>query len=151
MVRLGIGLYGHTADPEMKSRLLPVLSWKTCISQVKEVSAGETVGYGGAFRLDKNTPIAILPVGYADGLARSLGNGKGHVVIKGKECPTIGNICMDMCMVDISSVACEVGDEVQLIGDHITLEHMAGMMGTIPYEVLTSIPPRIKRHYIFTG
>jgi alanine racemase len=151
MVRLGIGLYGHTGDKEMLDKLLPVISWRTVISQIKMVKAGETVGYGGILKLEQERRIAVIPVGYADGLSRTLSNGKGHVYIEGVKCPFIGNICMDMSMVDITSVNCHEGSVVELIGEHIDLTEMARAMGTIPYEVLTSIPPRIKRHYIFNG
>jgi alanine racemase len=151
MVRLGIGLYGHTADRQMAERLLPVLAWHTRISQIKQVKAGETVGYGGRMRLEVAKSIAVIPVGYADGLSRALGNGVGEVYIMGTRCPFIGNICMDMSMVDVTGINCREGSGVELIGEHISLEHMARAMGTIPYEVLTSIPPRIKRHYIFNG
>lgn len=151
MVRIGIGLYGHSGDEKMSTRLLPVIEWRTIISQIKEVKAGETVGYGGKLKLDQDRTIAIIPVGYADGLSRTLSNGKGHVYIAGQRCPFIGNICMDMSMVDISGVTCDEGSGVELIGEHISLNDMAAAMETIPYEVLTSIPPRIKRHYIFKG
>ncbi|NND95331.1 MAG: bifunctional UDP-N-acetylmuramoyl-tripeptide:D-alanyl-D-alanine ligase/alanine racemase [Flavobacteriales bacterium] len=151
LVRLGIGLYGYSGDIEFRKNLLPVLSWNTVISQVKKVKAGETVGYGGAFVLKEDKMIAVIPVGYADGLSRKLGNGVGSVYIDGSKCSFIGNICMDMSMVDVTDISSLPGDKVELIGDNISLEEMAASMGTIPYEVLTSIPPRIKRHYIFNG
>lgn len=151
MVRLGIGLYGFTGDPTFSSKLLPVIGWRTMISQIKDVKAGETVGYGGSFTLANDSRIAVIPVGYADGISRLLGNGKGEVAIKGARCPFLGNICMDMSMVDISQVTCEEGDEVELIGENISIEELAASRETIPYEILTSIPPRVKRHYVFKG
>lgn len=151
MVRLGIGLYGFSGDAQFKEKLLPVIGWETIISQIKEVKKGETVGYGGHFTLDKDMRIAILPVGYADGISRLLGNGKAAVLIQGVKCPFVGNICMDMSMVDISEVNCREGEKVELIGPHIGIEELAEARDTIPYEVLTSIPPRVKRHYIFKG
>ncbi|NNC83781.1 MAG: bifunctional UDP-N-acetylmuramoyl-tripeptide:D-alanyl-D-alanine ligase/alanine racemase [Flavobacteriales bacterium] len=151
MVRLGIGLYGHTADESLAADLLPVLSWHTHINQVKRVVQGETIGYGGELHLQADTRIAIIPVGYADGLSRTLGNGVGAVYIHGKACPFIGNICMDMSMVDIGESDVNPGDEVEILGPNMPLEEIAERMGTIPYEVLTSIPPRIKRRFTFTG
>ncbi len=151
MVRLGVGLYGLTGDAEFAHRLQSVISWTTVISQIKEVSAGETVGYGGIFRLDEDKKIAVIPVGYADGISRILGNGKGHVVIKEKSCPFVGNICMDMSMVDITGIECRSGDPVEIIGPHISIEDLASARGTISYEILTSIPQRVKRSYVFRG
>ncbi len=151
MVRLGVGLYGLTGDKSFEHRLLPVIGWTTVISQIKDVQAGETVGYGGVFRLEKAARIAILPVGYADGISRRLGNGNGHVYIHGRRCPIVGNVCMDMSMVDISDLDCRSGDTVELIGAQISIEELASAQGTIGYEVLTSIPPRVKRSYIFEG
>lgn len=151
MVRLGVGLYGLTGDKDFEHRLLPVIGWTTVISQIKEVEAGETVGYGGVFRLEKAARIAILPVGYADGISRRLGNGSAYVYIQDKRCPFVGNICMDMSMVDLSDLDCSPGDTVELIGSHIGIEELATAQGTIGYEVLTSIPPRVKRSYVFEG
>jgi len=151
MVRLGIGLYGYSGDKALCSRLRPVISWHTAVSQVKIVAQGETVSYGGKFLLERDTRIAILPVGYADGLSRTLGHGRGRVYIEGKACPFVGSICMDMSMVDIGDLPCSRGTRVSIIGAEQSIEVLAADMNTIPYEVLTSIPPRVKRSYVFAG
>jgi Alr-MurF fusion protein len=119
----------------------------TGVSQVKKVPAGEPVGYGCKDPADHNRTIAIVPVGYADGMRRILGNGKGRVFISGNRAPLIGNICMDMCMADITGLKVKTGDEVEIFGENITIEEMAGWCDTIPYEILTSIPQRVKRIY----
>lgn len=150
MVRLGIGLYGYTGDRSVNPELRPVLSWWTRISQVKSVKAGDTVGYGGAFTLDHDARIAILPVGYADGLDRRMGRGNGQVFIQGQAYPFIGNICMDMSMVDIGQASLEAGEQVEIIGPHQTIERMAEDMGTIPYEVMAHIPARVRRRFVNT-
>ena len=147
MVRLGIGMYGISANPRLSKQLLPVLQWKSEISQVKFIKKGESVGYSRTFTADKKMQIAIVPVGYADGFRRSLSNGKGGVFIGGKFCPTIGRVCMDMIMVDVSEMAVKEGDEVEIIGANQTLEHFAKKMDTIPYEVMTSISRRVHRSY----
>jgi alanine racemase len=151
MVRLGVGLYGLSGDPLFAKQLLPVIAWSTVISQIKEVARGETVGYGGIFKVQRDMRIAVLPVGYADGISRQLGNGKGRVNIHGVDCPFVGNICMDMSMVNITGLDCKAGDSVELIGPHLSIEDLAKARETIGYEVLTSIPPRVKRSYIFEG
>jgi alanine racemase len=145
MVRLGIGLYGISATDQANMRNISTL--KTVILQVKEIPANETVGYSRRFKAVKNTRIGILPIGYADGLHRILGNGVGKLLVNGKFVPIIGNICMDMCMVDLTGIdACE-GDEVIVFGDKYPVTELAQQMNTIPYEVLTSISPRVKRIY----
>jgi len=151
MVRLGVGIYGLSGDSLFAKQLLPVISWSTVISQIKEVASGDTVGYGGVFRVQDDMRIAVLPVGYADGISRQLGNGKGRVNIHGVNCPFVGNICMDMSMVNITGVVCKAGDAVELIGPHLSIDDLAKARDTIGYEVLTSIPPRVKRSYIFKG
>jgi alanine racemase len=150
MVRLGIGLYGYTGDRAVNPELRPVLSWWTRISQIKTVKAGDTVGYGGTFTLDHDARIAILPVGYADGLDRRLGRGNGQVFIGGQAYPFIGNICMDMSMVDIGEAGFGAGEVVEIIGPHQTIEHLADDMGTIPYEVMAHIPARVRRRFVNT-
>jgi alanine racemase len=143
MVRPGIGLYGIRTSPGPDLR--PAGRYITRISQVKRIQAGEPVGYGCADVSDVVRTIAILPVGYADGLDRKLGNRNGSLFIKGKKVPLIGNICMDMCMTDISGIDAEEGDEAEIFGLNITVEEMAAKCGTIPYEILTSIPARVRR------
>ncbi|MDR0798508.1 MAG: bifunctional UDP-N-acetylmuramoyl-tripeptide:D-alanyl-D-alanine ligase/alanine racemase [Dysgonamonadaceae bacterium] len=145
MVRLGIGLYGISAVNDKVLRPIAVL--KTRLLQIRTMKAGETVGYGRKGVLIRDSVIACLPVGYADGIDRRLGNGNSNILINGNLCPTIGNICMDVCMVDITGVAANEGDEAILFGDQITIRDLAEQLGTIPYEILTSISPRVKRVY----
>ena len=143
MVRTGIGIYGvgHFDGLSLKT----AERFKTRISQIKRVIAGEPVGYGCSDVSDKDRVIAILPVGYADGLNRKLGNRVGNLFIKGKSVPIIGNICMDMCMTDISGINAEEGDEAEIFGENLKIDEVAIKCETIPYEILTSIPGRVKR------
>jgi alanine racemase len=143
MVRPGIGIYG--AGEFSGLNLKPSARFRTKISQVKVIPAGEPVGYGCADISDKKRVIAILPVGYADGLNRKLGNGNGNLSIKNKRVHIIGNICMDMCMADITDIQAGVGDEAEIFGENIRIDELAAKCGTIPYEILTSIPGRVKR------
>lgn len=145
MVRLGIGLFGVHQDPALESKLKPVLSWKSHISQLKHLQKGECIGYGCSDRLNEDTQIAIIPVGYADGFKRNLSNGKGGVYIDGEFCPTIGRVCMDMIMVVAPKA--NLQSEVEIIGPNQTLSNFANMAQTIPYEILTSISPRVERTY----
>lgn len=145
MVRLGIGLYGVSVLKHNK--LMHVGTLKSVISQIKKVPAFETVGYSRKGQVKHDSLIATVPVGYADGLNRRLGNGVGRVIINGKSAPIIGNICMDMCMIDITGIKAEEGDEVIIFGEQNTIADIAKQMGTIPYEVLTSISRRVKRIY----
>lgn len=147
MVRLGIGIFGYASRAE-KDELLPCLTWKTTISQIKTIEPGETVGYGRTFKANEKINIATLRIGYADGFRRSLSNGVGEVFINGKRCPVVGNVCMDMTMVDVSDVDCNPGDEVEIIGENITMEEFSKKMDTIPYEVMTSISKRVARLYL---
>jgi alanine racemase len=148
MVRIGIGMYGVSSNPELAKKLHPVVSWKSTVSQVKQIQKGESVGYSRSFVADKNMEIAIIPVGYADGFRRSLSNGVGSVIINGQKCPVVGRVCMDMIMVDITKKFIKTGDRVELIGDKITLAQFAEKLQTISYEVLTSISRRVHRTYI---
>ncbi len=143
MVRPGIGLYG--AGIYKGIDLKPASRFKTRISQVKKIPAGDPVGYGCSDVSDEDRIIAILPVGYADGLNRRLGNRTGSVYINGKKVPLAGNICMDMCMADITGLNAGEGDEAEIFGHHISIIELADQCGTIPYEILTSIPGRVKR------
>ncbi|MGA3014108.1 MAG: bifunctional UDP-N-acetylmuramoyl-tripeptide:D-alanyl-D-alanine ligase/alanine racemase [Bacteroidales bacterium] len=156
MVRLGIGLYGVGFNDEEQNNLRNVSTLKTIISQIKTVKAGETIGYNRKGVVVTDRVIAIIPVGYADGFNRRLGNGKGKVMIKGIPARTIGNISMDSCMVDITDHVNlqhdnppQEGDEVIIFGDSYSVKHMAEDMGTIPYEILTGISRRVKRVYFF--
>lgn len=145
MVRLGIGIYGISAVPSVK--LKPVASLKVKVLQVKRLDdENQTVGYGRRGRVSpQGTTIATIPCGYADGLDRRLGCGRASFSINGFKAPTIGNICMDMCMLDVSGIPVEAGDTVTIFGDDPTVEQLAAILGTIPYEVLTSVPKRIER------
>lgn len=145
-VRLGIGLYGISTTNNKAIR--HVASLKTSIMQIKEVNTCETVGYGLKGKVNKNSKIAIIPIGYADGFRRSLGNGNGKVWIKGCTAPTIGNICMDICMIDVTEIDdVSAGEEVVIFGEPLPLPEIASDMNTIPYEVITGISERIKRVY----
>lgn len=148
LVRLGIGMYGMTSNPALKLKLQPVLKWLSAVSQIKELSKGESVGYNRAFIAEKPTKIAIIPVGYADGFRRNLSNGKGGVYIHETYCPTIGKVCMDMIMVDVTKIHAKEGDKVVIIGGKQTIEKFAAQMDTIPYEVMTSISKRVHRVYL---
>jgi len=143
MVRPGIGIYGIAGIKG--TRLRQAGRFTTRILQVKKVPAGEPVGYGCTDVSDKERFIAILPVGYADGLSRNLSNGRGRFFIKNGYAPVVGNICMDTCMADVTGLDAKEGDEAEIFGDHISIEDIAHITGTIPYEILTSIPHRVKR------
>ena len=145
MVRLGIGIYGISALPDVK--LSPVASLKCKILQIKHLSLEDgTIGYGRHGHVAPGgTTIATIPVGYADGIDRHLGCGKASFMLNGHRVPTIGNICMGMCMLDITGVPAEVGDTVTIFGEDPTASELAGILGTIPYEIMTSVPRRIER------
>jgi len=128
-----------------KLELKSVMQWKTKIAQVKTLPAGRTIGYGLTYMTYVPTKIAVIPVGYADGLNRKLGNGNGNLLIRNKRVPIIGNVCMDMCMVDLTGTDAEAGDEAEIFGENIHIDELAEKCGTIPYEILTSIPSRVKR------
>lgn len=145
MVRLGIGLYGVSSINQ--TSLQNVSTLKTQIIQVKHLKSGETVGYNRKGSITKYSTIATIPIGYADGLDRKLGNGKGQFLLKGKLVPTIGNVSMDTCMLDVTGVNASEGDEVIIFGKEPTIIDIARSLGTIPYEVLTSISRRVKRIY----
>lgn len=148
MVRLGVGLYGVTAKEGDQHFLQSVGTFKTIISQIKHINAGESVGYNRNFFAPKNMTIATIPVGYADGLRRSLSNGKGRVWINGHFAPIVGNVCMDMTMVDITDIPCVEGDSVEVFGKNIPLHQLAAACDTIPYEILTSVSQRVRRVYL---
>ena len=145
MVRLGIGIYGVSALPDVK--LSPVASFKCKILQIKTLNPGDgTIGYGRHGKISpEGTVIATIPVGYADGLDRHLSRGAGSFSLNGHRVPTIGNICMDMTMLDITGVDAQVGDTVTIFGADPTISELASILGTIPYEILTSVPRRIER------
>ena len=145
MVRLGIGIYGVSAIPG--NELAPVASFKCKVLQVKTVAPSDgTIGYGRHGKIaPEGTTIATIPVGYADGVDRHLSCGKGRFSINGHRVPTIGNICMDMSMLDVTGLDVKVGDTVTIFGEDPTITELATVLGTIPYEILTSVPRRIER------
>lgn len=148
MVRLGIGMYGYSANENIKSQLTPAITWKSVITQIKSIAIGESVGYSRTFIATRPTKIAVVPIGYADGFRKSLGNGIGGMYVQGDYCKVLGNVCMDMTMIDVTDVVTFEGDTVEIIGENQTLDELAKMMGTIPYEVLTSVSQRVHRIYI---
>ena len=146
MVRSGIGLYGFGNDQRFRNSLKPTISLKTVVSQIHEINKGEYIGYNKGYKAAEKTKIATLPIGHADGIKRSCGHGKIKVLINDTFVPTIGNICMDMLMIDISKINCKEGDEVIIFDDkNLTAEGLGYLTNTISYEVLTSISSRIKR------
>lgn len=148
MVRLGIGLYGANTLPEDIERPLAVVSTlRTVIIAIREWEAGETIGYGRRGVLTRKSRIATIPIGYADGMNRHFGRGNICVKVNGKDAPTVGNICMDACMIDVTGIDCEVGDAVEIFGEQASVQRLADVLDTIPYEILTSVSPRVKRVY----
>ncbi|MFN7674515.1 bifunctional UDP-N-acetylmuramoyl-tripeptide:D-alanyl-D-alanine ligase/alanine racemase [Flavobacterium sp.] len=145
MVRLGIGLYGISNDYEEQKELENVGTLKSIISQIRTIEKGESVGYGRRFIAEKETIIATIPIGYADGIRRSWGHGVGYVVINNIQAKIIGSICMDMLMVDVTNIDCKEGQTVIVFGENPTVNFMAKQLNTIPYEILTSISQRVKR------
>ncbi|HWY12439.1 MAG TPA: bifunctional UDP-N-acetylmuramoyl-tripeptide:D-alanyl-D-alanine ligase/alanine racemase [Bacteroidia bacterium] len=148
MVRLGIGMYGVGVNANEQNKLQNVSALKTRIAQLKSIKAGETVGYNRNGKVINDMRIAVIPIGYADGFKRDLGNGKFSVYVNKIACKTIGNICMDMCMIDVTNVNCNEGDEVVIFESFGQIHNLSVAMNTIPYEVLTSISGRVKRIYI---
>jgi alanine racemase len=154
MVRLGIGLYGFAPTHHEQHHLQNVATLKTTISQVKNVSAGESIGYSLKGRLKRDSQIATVAIGYADGLSRRMGNGNGKMLVgagrdgaAGKQVPIVGNVCMDMCMLDVTNVPVKEGEEVIVFGPGMPLTEMSQSLGTIPYEVLVNVSQRVKRVY----
>jgi Alr-MurF fusion protein len=147
MVRLGIGLYGIGIGNNPDSRLENVATLRTIISQIRILEAQETVGYSRAGVLNRPSRIGTIPLGYADGLSRSLSQGIGHVWVKGKRVPIVGNVCMDMTMIDLTDTDAHEGDEVIVFGRELPVQEMAIEANTIPYEILSRISRRVKRVY----
>ncbi|HXH19917.1 MAG TPA: bifunctional UDP-N-acetylmuramoyl-tripeptide:D-alanyl-D-alanine ligase/alanine racemase [Chitinophagales bacterium] len=148
MVRLGIGLYGVDTTGKIQEKLLQVSTLKSSVSQVKTVKAGESVGYSRSFVAKEQMRIATIGIGYADGIDRRLGNGRGSMSVRGQLAPTVGNICMDLCMIDVTHIpGVEEGDEVIIFGKELPIQNVASQAGTIPYEILTGISERVKRVY----
>ncbi len=149
MVRLGIGLYGVDSSYRDLSPLETVATLRTSISQIKEIKPGETVGYGRRGVMPKGGTVATVKIGYADGYNRKLGNGAGKMLVNGKAVSTIGDICMDMCMLDITGINASEGDELIVFNNQITVQDLAETLETIPYEILTGISERVKRVYYY--
>ena len=145
MVRLGIGLYG--VDPFTNEMLHNISTLRSTILQIHDVPKEETVGYGRKGILERDSRIAAVPIGYADGLNRHLGNGRGYCLVNGKKAPYVGNICMDVCMIDVTDIDCREGDKVIIFGDALPVTVLSDLLDTIPYEVLTSVSNRVKRVY----
>lgn len=145
MVRLGIGLYGISNDPAEQKFLENVGTLKSVVSQLRTIPTGDSVGYGRRFRAPRETTVATIPIGYADGIRRAWGNGLGYVVLNGMRAPIIGSVCMDMLMVDATGIDCREGDPVMVFGERPTVVEMAEKLHTIPYEILVGISQRVKR------
>ena len=146
MCRLGIGLYGFSFAG---AKLRNVCTLETTILSVKTVKAGETIGYGRHTKLDEDRTIAVIPIGYADGFDRRFSNYGGEVWVRGKRCPVVGNVCMDQAMVDVTGADARPGDIVEVFGEHMPLEELADKLGTITYEILTSVSRRVQRIYFY--
>ena len=155
MCRLGIGLYGfsfllptcHTAS--LPHRLKNVCTLKTTILSIKTIPAGETIGYGRHTRLTEPRQVAVIPIGYADGFDRRFSNYGGEVLVRGKRCPVVGNVCMDQAMIDVTGTDAQPGDYAIVFGDQLPIQELADKLETIPYEVLTSISRRVQRIYFY--
>jgi alanine racemase len=145
MVRLGLGLYGF--DPFTNKMINNVSTLRTTILQIRNVPAGDTVGYSRRGVVKRPSRIAAIPIGYADGLNRHLGCGVGYCLVKGHKAPYVGNICMDVCMIDVTDIPCEEGDEAIIFGHDLPVTVLSDLLGTIPYEILTSVSTRVKRVY----
>lgn len=145
MVRLGIGLYG--IDPFTNGIIHNVASLRTTILQIRKIKQGETVGYSRKGQLTRNSVIAAIPIGYADGLDRHLGRGNGYCMVNGMKAPYVGNICMDVAMIDVTDIPCAEGDSVEIFGDNLPVTVLSDILETIPYEILTSVSERVKRVY----
>ena len=145
MCRLGLGLYG--IDSRNNETIHTVSTLKTTILQLRYVPAGDTVGYSRKGKIDHDSIIAAIPIGYADGLNRHLGNRRGYCLVNGKRAEYVGNICMDVAMIDVTGIDCKEGDSVEIFGEHLPVTVLSDILDTIPYEVLTCISNRVKRVY----
>ena len=146
MCRLGIGLYGLSFA---HAKLRNVCTLKTTILSIKTVPAGTTVGYSRKTQLSEDRQIAVIPIGYADGFDRRFSNYGGEVLVRGQRCPVVGNVCMDQAMVDVTGTDAQVGDFAIVFGDQLPIQELANKLGTIPYEILTSISRRVQRFYYY--
>lgn len=145
LIRLGIGLYGFGNDAKFTPKLKLAVSLKSVISQINTIQKGESVGYNRAFYANKTQKTATIPIGHADGISRQFGNGKGYVIINNCKAPIVGNVCMDMLMVNVTDINCSEGDEVYIFKNQQHIEALAKSINTIPYELLTAVSQRVKR------
>lgn len=145
MVRSGIGLYGFGNSDKENKNFKPIAALKSVISQIHHIEKGETIGYNRAYKSESFMKTATIPIGHADGIGRLYGQGKGYVIIAGKKAPIVGNVCMDMIMVDITNIDCEEGDEAIVFGTSSTAEELSAAINSISYELISAISQRIKR------
>lgn len=145
MVRLGLGLYG--IDPRTNNHINNVVTLKTTILQIRQVKKGDSIGYSRRTILERDSRIAAIPIGYADGLNRRLGNRNCYCLVNGKKAQYVGNICMDVCMIDVTGIDCNEGDVVTIFGSDLPVRVLSDSVGTIPYEILTGISTRVQRVY----
>lgn len=145
MCRLGIGLYG--VDPRDNHIINNVSTLKTTILQIRKVEKDATIGYSRRGKLERDSVIAAIPIGYADGLNRHLGNRNGYCLVNGQKAEYVGNICMDVAMIDVTGIDCKEGDMVEIFGDNLPVTILSSKLDTIPYEILTSVSTRVKRVY----
>jgi alanine racemase len=146
---LGIGLYGVDPVNEEALSLQPVSTLKSTIAQIRTVSKGQSVGYGRNAYMEQDSLIATIRIGYADGFGRAMGNGAASVWVRGHLAPVVGNVCMDMTMINVTGIAgVQEGDQVEIFGSHLPVQQLAKWAGSIPYEILTGISQRVKRVYL---
>ena len=146
MVRLGLGLYG--INPRNNEVIHNVCTLKTTILQIRDVPEGDSIGYSRKTFVDRPSRVAAIPIGYADGLNRKLGNRHCYCLVNGQKAPYLGNICMDVCMIDVTGIDCKEGDYAVIFGDDLPVTVLSDVLETIPYEVLTGISTRVQRVYI---
>ena len=148
MGRLGIGLYGIEIDNDHLLDLVPVATLRSTIAQIRRIKKEETVSYNRKGKVDRDSVIATVRIGYADGYSRQFGNGTGKMLIRGKLAPVIGTVCMDMTMLDVTDIeGVSEGDDVILFGSQLSVQDVAAWINTIPYEIMTSVSQRVKRIY----
>lgn len=149
MCRLGIGMYGFAVEAPLSAQLRPVCTLKTTLLSVKTVPAHSSIGYGCHTVVNEDRRIAVIPIGYADGFDRRFSNYGGEVIVRGKRCPVVGNVCMDQAMVDVTGTDAQPGDQALIFGEQLRVEELAERLGTITYEILTSVSRRVQRAYYY--
>lgn len=149
MCRLGIGMYGFAVEAPLSAQLRPVCTLKTTLLSVKTVPAHTSIGYGCHTVVNEDRRIAVIPIGYADGFDRRFSNYGGEVIVRGKRCPVVGNVCMDQAMVDVTGTDAQIGDQALIFGEQLRVEELAERLGTITYEILTSVSRRVQRAYYY--